>query len=181
MATGFSLVLYSRLNLIQESRTIRRALLAIIIITAIVFHPTIFSLSFVAHNMPKLAPLALINSRIEMVQVVVFSIEEIMLSYLYVRAANHYLRTRFAQRDQIRSAMSFLLAVQIIIICIDIALVVMEFVGLTMLKLFLHSFAYSVKLELEFVVLNQLVQFSQLGVAGISNGLREVDDVKEEP
>jgi hypothetical protein len=70
--------------------------------------------------------------------------------------------------------MSLLLAVQVIIICIDIALVVMEFASLTELKLFLHSFAYAVKLELEFVVLNQLVQLSQLGVAGISNGLQEV-------
>jgi hypothetical protein len=177
MITGFSFVLYSRLNLILESQIIRRALLALIIVTAVIFHPTIFTLSFIAHNMHKLAPLAQINSRIEKVQLVIFSAEEIILSYFYVRAAYHYLRSRSVQRGQTRRAMSLLLAVQVIIICIDITLVIMEFAGLVELKLFLHSFAYSVKLELEFVVLNQLVQLSQLGVAGISNELREVHNL----
>jgi hypothetical protein len=95
MVTGFSFVLYSRLNLILGSRTIRRALLALIIVTAMVFHPTILTLSFATHNVHKLAALAQINSRIEQVQVVVFSAEEILLSYFYVRAAYSYLRSRF--------------------------------------------------------------------------------------
>jgi hypothetical protein len=177
MVTGFSLVLYSRLNLILESQIIRRTLLALIIVTAMVFHPIILTLSFTTHNVHKLAPLAQINLRIETVQVVIFSAEEIILSFFYVRAAYHYLRSRFVHRGQTRRAMSLLLAVQVIIISIDVALVVMEFAGLTELKLFLHSFVYSVKLELEFVVLNQLVQLSQLGVEGISNGLREAHAV----
>jgi hypothetical protein len=177
MVTGFSVVLYSRLNLILESQITRRAFLVLIIVTAFVFHPLILTLSFTTHNMLKLAPLAQINSRIEKVQLVIFSVEEIILSYFYVRAAYHYLRSRFVQRGKTRKAMSLLLVVQVIIICIDIALVVMEFAGLVQLKLFLHSFAYSVKLELEFVVLNQLVELSQLGVAGISNGFREVHAV----
>jgi hypothetical protein len=174
MTTGFSFVLYSRLNLILESQNIRRALLALIIVTALTFHPTILTFAFISHSQGKLAPLAQINSRIEKVQVVVFSVEEILLTYFYVRAAYHYLRSRFVERKETRRVMSLLLAVQIIIICVDILLVVMEFTSLAKLKLYLHSFVYSVKLELEFVVLNQLVQISQLGVAGISNGFREI-------
>lgn len=59
------------------------------------------------------------------------------------------------------------LGVQIVIVAVDIALIVIDFANFLELKLFIHSFVYSVKLELEFVVLNQLVELSQLGGPGL--------------
>jgi hypothetical protein len=63
--------------------------------------------------------------------------------------------------------MFLLLLIQVVIITLDITIIVMDLAGYLKLKVLVHSFVYSVKLELEFVVLNQLVELSKMGVHGI--------------
>lgn len=84
-----------------------------------------------------------------------------------MRAAYQYLRNRSEDHGKTRNAMLLLFSVQIVILIVDLAILVLDFAGLLALKLFIHSFVYSVKLELEFVVLNQLVEISQLGIPGL--------------
>ncbi|KAF2489065.1 hypothetical protein BU16DRAFT_440592, partial [Lophium mytilinum] len=172
MVTGFSTVLYSRLNIILESRSVRRAVLYTIMFNGVVLHVLMITMSLGiagsryaakhgSHHAATLLPRwQSPYSYMEKVQIVIFSLQEIAISFFYVRAAHQYLQSRFAQRGKTRQAMFLLLFVQIIIISVDIALIAIDFAGYLQLKLFIHSFVYSVKLELEFVVLNQLVELS---------------------
>lgn len=99
-----------------------------------------------------------------------FSAQEIIISSLYVRAAYHYLQSKFnAQKSKTRSAMCLLLLAQIVIISLDITVIVINLAGYAKLKAIVHSFIYSIKLELEFVVLNQLIDLSKMGITGIKS------------
>jgi hypothetical protein len=173
MVTGFSVVLYSRLNIILETRGTRELVLAMIVFNGVIWHIAMVTISSgiaVERNTghaDRVAAWQRILGPLERVQIVMFSVQEITISFFYVRAAYQYLKSRFAQPGKTRSAMCLLLLVQIVIIAVDIALIVIDFAGYLQLKLFIHSFVYSVKLELEFVVLNQLVELSRLGVPGV--------------
>ncbi|KAH7383346.1 hypothetical protein BKA66DRAFT_441678 [Pyrenochaeta sp. MPI-SDFR-AT-0127] len=173
MVSGFSMVIYSRLNIIVENRRIRRFALAMIVFNGVVWHIAMTTLSAgiarernTGHR-ERIPAWQRIHDPLERVQIVMFSAQETIISFFYVRAAYQYLKNRFAQQDKTRSAMFLLLLVQVIIVAVDIALIVIDFAGYLQLKLFIHSFVYSVKLELEFVVLNQLVELSRMGIAGI--------------
>jgi hypothetical protein len=175
MVSGFACVLYSRLNLILESRKVRRWVLGLIVFNGVVFHPMMITLSIglaalgqdPIRNRNAMVSWYNVFKPMERVQIVMFSGQEILISSFYVRCAYQYLRTRYVQQRTVQRAMYLLLAVQAIVVLIDIALIVIDFVGFLTLKLFIHSFVYCVKLELEFLVLNQLVELSQLGVPGL--------------
>jgi hypothetical protein len=110
---------------------------------------------------------------------VTFAVQDIILSCLYLRAAYQYLQGRFTQPSKTRNVMSLLLLVQLVAISFDIAIVFMDFAGFLQLKFIVFSFAYAVKLELEFVALNQLVELSKMGLPGtapISLGAFKTDE-----
>lgn len=105
-----------------------------------------------------------------------FTSQEIIISLFYVRAAYRYLQGKFnTSSGKARSAMSLLLLIQVVIIALDIAICTLNLVGERQLKVIVHSFAYAIKLELEFVVLSQLIELSQMGLPGIPSGRGIVD------
>jgi hypothetical protein len=110
-----------------------------------------------------------VHDRVEKVQVVTFAIQDIILSCLYLRAAYQYLQGRFTQSSKTRTVMCLLLLVQLVAITFDVAIVFMDFAGFLQLKFIIFSFAYAVKLELEFVALNQLVELSKMGLPGLAS------------
>ena len=61
------------------------------------------------------------------------------------------------------------LLVQLVAVTFDVTIVFMDFAGYLQLKFGVFSFAYAVKLELEFVALNQLVELSKMGLPGIAS------------
>jgi hypothetical protein len=63
----------------------------------------------------------------------------------------------------------FIFALQVIIIILDITIIVLDLAGYLKPKVFIHSFVYSIKLELEFVVLNQLIEISRMGLPRIQS------------
>jgi hypothetical protein len=103
----------------------------------------------------------------EKTKIVIFSVQEIVITCFYVHAAYSYLQGRFMTKNKARNAMLLLLMVQLVIIAVDIAIVGLDFLGHTKLKVIVHSFVYSIKLELEFVILNQLIEMSRTGLAGM--------------
>lgn len=96
-----------------------------------------------------------------------FAVQEIIISCLYARAAHKYLQDRFAKKDKTRNAMCLLMFVQVLAIAFDFAIVFMDFAGYLQLKFISFSLVYAIKLELEFVALNQLVELSGMGVGGL--------------
>ncbi|KAL1795383.1 hypothetical protein ACET3X_007199 [Alternaria dauci] len=172
MITGFSMVLYSRLTVIMQSHKARRTLLGMIIFNGLVWH-TVMTTVLAGKKTMKSAGNASgtrawqhVEDRVEKIQVVTFALQDIILSYFYLRAAYQYLKGRFTKSSKTRSVMCLLLLVQLVAISIDAAIVYMDCAGYLQLKFIVFSFAYAVKLELEFVALNQLVELSRMGMPG---------------
>jgi hypothetical protein len=186
MVSGFALVLWSRLGLIIQSQKTKRHLLWMIIFNGLVFHITMTILSLgvwglkqhPARNKASIKDWVKVQAVFERIQILCFCGQEILISSLYIKAAYQYLRTWGAlapesARERIRRAMMFLLIVQTVVVLIDVAIITIDFLGLIKLKGFLHSFIYCVKLEFEFVVLNQLVEISTLNVPGLPSTLSQ--------
>ena len=181
MVTGFAVVLYSRLNLILENLRLRKAILYMIIFNAVVWHTFMITLSFGRIKLGMEGKFATkekwnkIYQPLERIHICFFNGQEILIACIYIHAAYQYLRSRFASDVQIRKAMYLLVGVQTIVVSLDLTIIILDFCGYLMLKLFINSFCYCIKLELEFIVLNQLVEMSKLGVAGEGFSLKTWD------
>lgn len=112
----------------------------------------------------------------EKIQMVGFFLQEIVLSIIYIREAVRLLKMSETVQDDTRSfedgsayghlrnanvrkTMYQLLAINVIIIAMDIALLAVEFANLYLIETTLKGVVYSIKLKLEFAVLGRLVQF----------------------
>lgn len=157
MVTGFSVVLYSRLNLIVGTTLHRRALkliLAMIITDAFLFHVLTVVFQFAVSNkgthkkfLPYMGPM-------ERVQVMAFSVQEIIISgvYIYSTLAQRHI----SLHKSMRKTIALLVLIQIVVIMCDVIVIALDYCEYFTLKAVLHSFVYAFKLQLEFVILNDL-------------------------
>ncbi len=153
MVTGFSVVLYSRLHLVVRSPRILKFVLIMVITDAFLFHvPTIvFQYGVSAKEshkkyLPYMAPM-------ERVQVLGFSIQEVLISAIYIWATLRLLKGSFNKK--IRNTIMFLILIQVVVILADVIVITLDYCEYFTLKAVLHSFVYAFKLQLEFVILNQ--------------------------
>jgi hypothetical protein len=153
MVTGFSIVLYSRLHLVIRNQRTLQLILAMIITDAFLFHvPTIvfqYGTSYKKTHkqyLPYMAPM-------ERVQVLGFSIQEILISSIYIYATLQMLKGSFNRK--IRRTTAFLILIQVIVILCDVVVIALDYAQYFTLKAVIHSFVYAFKLQLEFVILNQ--------------------------
>lgn len=153
MVTGFSVVLYSRLHLVVRSQRILKFVLIMVITDAFLFHvPTIIFQYGVSNKsshtkyLPFMAPM-------ERVQVLGFSIQEVLISAIYIWATMRMLKGSFNKK--IRNTIMFLILIQVVVILADIIVITLDYCEYFTLKAVLHSFVYAFKLQLEFVILNQ--------------------------
>lgn len=179
MVSGFALVQWSRLGLIFGNERVKRYLLYVIVFNGIVWHTilTVFSM-IMWHERGLQPPTALyvrvrdVNRVFEYTQICFFNSQEIVISSIYIYAAYVYLRdfshlNSPATRAKVHGALILLLTIQAIVVFIDAAVITIDLLGLSQLKGMINSFVYCVKLELEFLVLNQLIEISRLGVPGL--------------
>jgi hypothetical protein len=172
MVSGFSIILYSRLNLLVNSTRILRLVLAMIIIDGVCLHTTTIVIQFGYVSQaypPKRTSQIAASDIIERIQVVWFTGQQLIISTLYMKAAWDHLQ----DRSHPRKIMILLIAVQLLVLIFDIVLVVLDCAGYFVIKMIIHSFIYSIKLELEFVILNQLVAISRLGDPALMSAPRE--------
>jgi hypothetical protein len=150
--TGFAVVLYSRLHLVVQNRKTLRLVLTMIIVDAVLFHTPIIvfllGLSIRKDWDPYVTPF-------EYTQVVGFSIQETVISCIYIMKTIKFLKSGYS--DQLRKVTTMLIAVQVVVVLIDISLLVIDCIGMFTLKAVLHPFAYGIKLKIEFAVLNLLL------------------------
>ncbi|KAK3394721.1 hypothetical protein B0H63DRAFT_55914 [Podospora didyma] len=168
--TGFSVVLWSRLHLIVQNRRLLQALLVMVIVTAITMHVPTVVFRFCILALPQqreryLQPLEMI----ERAQQVVFTLQEAVISGLYIwYTARMLLRRSKGFSDSSSSSSSttttrrrkvitLLIAVQVFSILLDAGLTTFDFMDSFTLKCALHPAVYSIKLKMEFIVLNQLL------------------------
>lgn len=159
MVTGQSLVLWSRLHLVVQNHTVLRWTLAMIIVDAIVFHIPASVLELGSHS-NKSAIFTPAFNIFERIQLIAFSLQEVILSGIYAYEAVRLLNLR--PRGHYRGTLVQLLIVNLAMILMDAAVIGVQYSGFFDIHVTLKAFVYSVKLKLEYAVLGRLVIFTEM-------------------
>jgi len=166
MVTGQSFVLYSRLHIILQNWTYLRLVLAMIIINAVVLHVPTIVIGFGANsNDPgvwlKLYPI------FEKIEVTIFFLQELFISSLYIIYTTKYFRKHGAILGKKMGTMKqHLIWVNVLVIALDITILALEYGGYYDIQTVYKGMVYSVKLKLEFGILNDLANVTKAGQAG---------------
>ena len=156
MVTGQSVVLYSRLHLIVRDGNKIRWVLVLIIVDFFLFHipPTVLNFGANSTNpQPFLAPFSIY----EKIQITAFSMQEFIISALYIWEARKMLQSiARVKREEARTVLYHLICVNVLIIVMDITLLGTEYANQYAIQTTYKSTLYSVKLKLEFAILNRL-------------------------
>lgn len=154
LVPGQSIVLYSRLHLISQSRTLLRFLLWLIVIDTIVLcTPT--SVLMLSANITHKKPYINGYAVMEKIQMTAFTAQEFLISGIYLFEVRKVLK--FIIEGSTRRIMWQLVAMNILIIVLDIALLTVEFFNYYMIETTLKALVYSVKLKVEFAVLSKII------------------------
>ncbi|PGH08838.1 hypothetical protein AJ79_05842 [Helicocarpus griseus UAMH5409] len=183
MVTGQSLVLWSRLHLILVKTKILKMILAMIVFSTVTMVPLLMStahMSLYNEGLILYAPFTIA----EKVEISVFSVQELIISCVYLYTTWKMLRIRdVLQKGYTKRLMRHLVIVNIFIIALDITLLVLEFVTPMGIWGSFKGFAYSIKLKLEFHTLNKLKESPkrQGTETGLSGNLRsdELDTIRK--
>ncbi|KAJ5689129.1 hypothetical protein N7462_003521 [Penicillium macrosclerotiorum] len=160
MVTGQSLVLYSRLHLVVLNRLVLRFVLGMIIFDAIAMQVPQIIASYGAVYACRLEFPTFFN-KWEKVQLTVFFVQEIIISTIFIVQTTKLLRLYPNQSARRANIMYQLLAINLLIIVLDITLLTLEFMGLFITQTVLKCFFYTVKLKLEIAVLSRLTSFTR--------------------
>ncbi|KAJ5113124.1 hypothetical protein N7456_001658 [Penicillium angulare] len=160
VVSGQSVVLYSRLHLVLNNITILRTVLWIIICDAIVWHISITVLLFgsMYSPLPSRNNFNAVFNVMEKVQITFFCLQEFFISSLYIWATVNMLKTASGNKRQI---MWQLFGINVLIVLMNIGVLAVEYKNLFIWERGIKAVIYSIKLKLEFAILNQLVKFVQ--------------------
>ncbi|KAJ5087944.1 hypothetical protein N7456_011560 [Penicillium angulare] len=155
MVPAQSLILYSRLHLVLYNQRLLRFILYAIIATTILIGPPVTTTTWGS---------ALVESPgwnaaytiMERLQVTWFCVQEFLISSLYIRETVKLLQMSTATSKRRKNIMYQLLAINILNAGMDVAVIVVEYVGLYYLQVLLKCTIYSIKLKLEYAVLGKL-------------------------
>jgi hypothetical protein len=160
MVPGQSIVLYSRLHLVVQSNKVLRFVLWLIIIDAIILliPTTVFTFATAYIG----SPIVIRGYNVmERMQLAWFCAQEMIISGIYIVETVRLLKM-MPDKDRRRSRIMYeLLAINFVIIILDISLLVVEYIGYYSLQTTLKPMVYSIKLKLEFGVLGKLVTLVQ--------------------
>ncbi|KAF7122366.1 hypothetical protein CNMCM5793_000391 [Aspergillus hiratsukae] len=156
MVPGQSFVLYSRLHLVVQNQKLLRRILYIIIIDSIILLIPTTVLNYLTIYVGT-QPVIQGYNVVERMQISWFTAQEMFLSGMYIVETVRLLRLRPDKTSSRNKIMYELIAINLIMVLMDVALLVLEYLGLYTLQVTLKAAVYSVKLKLEFGVLRKLV------------------------
>jgi hypothetical protein len=159
MVTGQSVVLWSRLHLFLQNTKVLWGILWMIIIDAFLFQIPTTVLLYGAAAAPDSNWFRGYDI-MERIQLVGFCIQDLIISGIYVWETIKLLRLRQGRPHAI---LNELLIINIVILVLDVAIVVMEFVGYYSVQVMFKPVAYSIKLKLEYAILGKLVAIARGG------------------
>lgn len=166
MVTGQAVVLYSRLHLVVREQRILRGILAMIIVDAICFHIPTTILTYGSNTKDEQRYTPAFNV-VEKLQMTAFCIQEFVISGVYVWSTIRLLKPVYHGRT--RKVMTQLIWINLIIIGMDVCLLAMEYSNIYEIEATLKAMVYSIKLKLEFAVLNQLMTLANSSVNNHQN------------
>ncbi|KAH7125762.1 integral membrane protein [Dendryphion nanum] len=158
MVPGQSMVLYSRLHLICQNDRLVRFILYLIIINAVVLCTPTITLNW-GQYFRNPEPYTRGYAIMEKIQMSIFTLQETLISCVYFWEIRRLLKVIFDVPT--RQIMWRLVAMNILLLVLDAALLSIEFLGLYMIQITFKSLVYSVKLKVEFGTLSQIVKVFQ--------------------
>ena len=170
MVTGQSIVLWSRLHLILKNERILKALLYMICIDAVTMHLPTTVLTYGSNSPDFLRYNAAFNV-MEKIQMTIFSIQEFIISGVYIWATWRFLKPLASRKKFTRSVMMQLYWINVFIVLMDVAMLTMEYTSRYDIEAMMKPMVYSTKLKCEFAVLNQVMRLASssrdLGTDGL--------------
>lgn len=160
MVPGQSIVLYSRLHLVVQSRAILRFVVWLIIVDSILL---LVPTTILTYSTAYIGTVPIIRGYnvMERMQLAWFCAQEFVISGIYITETIKLLRM-MPDKDRRRTKLMYeLLTINLVIILLDVALLVVEYIGFYALQTTLKPMVYSIKLKLEFGVLGKLVSLVQ--------------------
>ncbi|KAJ6790419.1 hypothetical protein PWT90_07662 [Aphanocladium album] len=173
MVVPQSWILYSRLHLLMHTHSVLRIIKYVLIFNSIVFSIPTMIIGTIAQATTINPHLASFNLVWDRVQLVVFFVQETALSILYIFQTRKYLKGRAPLRQRAWSTPSTvnggrqtsqesavlwqLIWANTLIIALDIALLGIQCANLFHLQGAFKPCVYGIKLKLEFVILNRLI------------------------
>jgi hypothetical protein len=117
----------------------------------------------------------------ERIQLVGFCIQELIISSIYVWETVKLLRLRPQGRPQ--GILIQLLVINIVILCLDVAVVAIEFLGYYAVQVMIKPVVYSIKLKLEYAILGKLVAIARgsYDSQDLPSSAREINEVSSFP
>ena len=158
MVTGFSVVLYSRLHLIVLDKSKTRWVLIMIITSFCVFHIPV-TIVFLCSNGRHPASFIKVFEVYERVQLAGFCIQECLISMFYIVETIRTLRPILAVKaPKERRIIRDLVIVNVFAIILDISLLITQYTGNFAIQTTYKPVVYSIKLKMEFIILNRLLR-----------------------
>ncbi|ETN44634.1 uncharacterized protein HMPREF1541_10304 [Cyphellophora europaea CBS 101466] len=179
MVTGQAIVLWSRLHLVVHGGRGDKILLWtkwMIIVNAICLHIPTTVLTFGSNA--NIQTFIDGYNVMEKLQMCGFFVQEVVLSSIYIIETVKILRSS-VQRNT-RRLMYQLIAINVLIIIMDLGLLGLEAASLYILETIFKGFLYSLKLKLEFAILSKLVQFVGRGDAGTRQRSETINYFRED-
>ncbi|KAJ4346803.1 uncharacterized protein N0V89_010735 [Didymosphaeria variabile] len=188
MVTGQSVVLYSRLHLVVQAPWVKW-ILVYIIADGVILHGTTGVLTFLSNCAPDPAPYIPIYSVVEKIQVTMFFVQECFLSGIYIWKTSVMLRSEGplfnaqenARGTRGRKVIIHTLLMSILIIVLDATTLGLEFAGLYDIQTSYKGAVYSIKLKIEFTILNQLMNLVKGALRDTNTSISHTHTSKSRP
>ncbi|RFU74471.1 integral membrane [Trichoderma arundinaceum] len=161
MITGQSLVVYSRLHIVLPRERLIRGILIMIVVNSVWLLVPMTVLIFLC-NSPDGGRYQIPYFIFDKIQLTVFFLQEVVISALYIHETYKILRSyRGLVTGANRATMVHLILINLVIIALDVSVLILQYTNHYDLQTAWKPFVYSIKLKMEFSVLNRLVELSQ--------------------
>lgn len=176
---GQSVVLWSRLHLVILSEAILRGVIVMIITTAVLFLIPTTVFAFYYNVQPPREVISQGYQIMENIQVTGFSVQEILISALYIWGTLGLLG--FTTERRKRNLIIQLFIMNVILILLDCVVMGIQYAGFRILQIATKYLVWSLKLKLEIAVLSRLINFFQTSTATCGTPMIEVPPTGNEP
>lgn len=170
MVTGQSLVLYSRLHLVVRDKRVLRFVLTMVVVDFLLFQVPTTVLTF-GSNQKNPGMWLKIYNVYERIQLIAFTLQELIISVIYIRAAFRMLQPGDSAKTE--NTRKLLIYLNMLCIVLDVIFVIQVYVGDWVYKTGTQSLAYAIKLSIEFIVLNKLMDIYRLGPGSCASCFRK--------
>ncbi|KAK1994609.1 integral membrane protein [Colletotrichum falcatum] len=161
MVTGQAIVLWSRLHLVVHSQRKIRLVMSMIIFNAATLHVPETVIFVLANTKPKQWTMPF--KIYEKVELVAFTLQETIIAALFLYEGYKSLKPLSAIKPKAVSSMvRHLAALFAAVLLLDAGLIILEYNDKFEVQTMCKPFVYSVKLKVEFVVLNKLLAFTRM-------------------